>query len=76
MIELDIHLIPWEGGKCPIEEGQAVLIQERSGNIRVVYQHDSFSDAWEHTYIDNPMFHIIAYLPVNITVKEFGDARD
>lgn len=73
---VDIELIPWKGGECPVEEGQAVLIQEGSGNMRVMYQHNMFSDAWKHSIDEGKPFWIVAYLPVNVTVKGEGDAKD
>lgn len=67
---VDIELIPWEGGECPVEEGQAVLIQEGSGNMRVIYQQNMFSDAWKHSIDEGDPFWIVAYLPVNVTVED------
>ena len=69
---LDIELIPWEGGECPVEDGQRTIIMEGDGTVAMISSSSGLERQWKHE--DSPSFNIVAYLPLNIRVQDEAHA--
>ena len=65
-----VTLIPWIGGKIPVDLNTMVLIKLRKGLFDIQKAGYYNPTQWEHTEDCRYDYHIIAYRPITIDIEE------
>ena len=65
-----VTLIPWSGGKCPVNVNTTVLIRRKNGWEQIDKAGNYNPKNWKHMASVSEDYHIIAYRPITIDIEE------